>query len=178
MSIFRKTPYHHKQVSSCIILILCSSLAMPFIVLGQKNTPDSVTFYSHSDVDSLLKSNISPERVARLLGRSNDNEPYLVIIRTKPGNVEIHEQYDDVAIIRSGHGILKTGHDVTGQKESGQEPSREWLGGVIQDGKERSLSPGDFIVIPAMLGHQYIPHTGDSLTYWTIKVKSSKVVKR
>ena len=153
-------------------------LSLVVHVQGQMKSADSVTFYSHTKVDSMLNAKVSPERVSRLLGRSKDNEPYLVIIRTKPGDVEIHEQFDDVAIIRSGHGTLKTGHQVKGQKESGKLPAREWLGGIIEDAKERSLSPGDFIVIPAMLAHQYIPQGGEPLTYWTIKVKRPNVVSR
>ena len=118
---------------------------------------------------------VVPERISRLLGRSDDGSPYLVVTRNKPGDVEIHEQYDDVAIVRSGRGVLKTGYEISGQKESGKEPSREWLGGTIRNAKERSLSPGDFIVIPAMMPHQYIPNNGETLTYWTIKVKASAI---
>jgi mannose-6-phosphate isomerase-like protein (cupin superfamily) len=88
--------------------------------------------------------------------------------------VEIHEQFDDVAIIRSGHGVLRTGSKVKGQKESGTPGAGEWIGGVIEDGSDRKLSPGDFIVVPATLAHQYIPSPGESLTYWIIKVRHPK----
>lgn len=178
MRTLKKTSYNPKPSNVFLGLFLSISFVISFNVQGQKRTADSVTFYSRSQLDSLLKVKVSPESVSRLLGKSKDNEPYMVISRTKPGDVEIHELYDDVAIIRSGSGTLKTGYQVKGQKESGQAPSREWRGGVIENGKDRSLSPGDFIVIPAMLGHQYIPNTGDSLTYWTIKVRSAKVSNR
>lgn len=62
--------------------------------------------------------------------------------------------------------MLKTGYKVTGEiREEDEEPWRNWLGGVIQDKKEIELSPGDFIVIPAMTAHQYVPNSGDTLTY-------------
>jgi mannose-6-phosphate isomerase-like protein (cupin superfamily) len=171
----RRTKRSCKPMKSFITVIhvLIPLFVIPLIVYGQKNTTDSVTFYSSSTVDSLLNTKVSPERISRLLGRSADDAPYLVVTRNKPGDVEIHEQYDDVAIVRSGRGTLKTGYEITGQKESGKEPSREWLGGVIMNPKQRSLSPGDFIVIPAMMPHQYIPNDGETLTYWTIKVKAS-----
>lgn len=140
---------------------------------AQSNTADTVTYFSSSQIDSFLAtSNSSPRLIGKVLGRSADNESYLVGVRTQPGDVEVHEQFDDVAIIRSGHGVLRTGKKVSGQKEGSN--AGEWIGGVIEDAQERNLSPGDFIVIPAMLGHQYIPNRGESLTYWTIKVKHIK----
>ncbi len=144
-------------------------------VQAQKEEKDVITFYSAPTLDSLLQASVSTQRIAGLLGKSDDGSPYLVIIRTKPGDAEVHEQYDDVAIIRSGRGVLRTGSGITGQKESGQAPAREWVGGKILNTTERTLHPGDFIVIPAMIPHQYIPLEGDTLTYWTIKVKAAKV---
>ena len=146
---------------------------------GQKVATDSVIYYSFSQIDSALStSKTSPRLIASLLGRSSDGEAYLVGIRTQPGDVEIHEQFDDVAIIRTGHGILRTGTIVKGQKESGDVGAREWLGGVIEDAHERKLSPGDFIIVPAMLAHQYIPTPGEALSYWLIKVRHAKTSTR
>ena len=146
---------------------------------GQVLATDTVIYYSSSTIDSLLTtSEASPRLIAKLLGRSGDGENYLVGVRTKPGDVEIHEQFDDVAIIRSGHGVLRTGTKVKGQKESGQVGAREWIGGVIDNARERDLSPGDFIVVPAMLAHQYVPKPGEALTYWLIKVKNPRPSNR
>jgi mannose-6-phosphate isomerase-like protein (cupin superfamily) len=138
---------------------------------AQNSKSDSVIFFSQVQLDSALKSEVNPPRIWRLLGKSKENESYLIAVRTKPGDVEIHEQFDDVAFIRSGHGILRTGFQVTGNKVSGNAPAREWLGGVISNARERKVAPGDFIVIPAGLPHQYIPDSGDALDYITIKVR-------
>jgi len=135
-------------------------------------TPDQISQLLRSDLDSVGKSGNSTPLATHLLGESEEGSPYLLVIRTGPGSVEIHEQWDDVVIIRSGHGILKTGYHINGDKK--ESSSGNWVGGMIEGGKERLLSPGDFIVIPAMLAHQYIPSSGDSLTYWTIKVRRSK----
>ena len=152
------------------------TLTFIFLVVLQLNLiaqqSKAITFYSASQLDSAL--NVKTERLSRLLGTSKDGSPYLLVIRTKPGEVEVHEQYDDVAIVRSGKGILKTGSLVTGNKVSGTASAGEWIGGVIQNATERKLAPGDFIIIPATLPHQYIPLAGDTLTYWTIKVKLEK----
>ena len=134
---------------------------------------DSLTYYSQNKVDSILNNKMSdknyPDIITHLLGRSkNEDAYYLVMKRSEQGNVERHEQWDDVAVIRSGHGILKTGYNVTGDTK---ELDKNWTGGMIQDANKIKLSPGDFIVIPAMMAHQYIPDPGDTLIYWTIKVK-------
>jgi mannose-6-phosphate isomerase-like protein (cupin superfamily) len=154
------------------VFIVLASLCL-ITAEAQSNTADTVTYYSSSQIDSFLAtSTTSPRLIGKTLGRSADNEPYLVGVRAQPGDVEIHEQFDDVAIIRSGHGVLRTGKKVKGQKAGTN--AGEWIGGVIEDAQERHLSPGDFIVIPAMLGHQYIPNPGESLTYWTIKVRRAR----
>jgi beta-galactosidase beta subunit len=139
---------------------------------------DSLIIYARKEVDNAIKANLDKAMKAKanyanaLLGESKDHAPYLIVARTKEGLVEIHELWDDVAIIRSGRGVLKTGDKVTGEKkETKEKPDREWRGGVIQNAEVRDLAPGDFIIIPAMLAHQYIPNAGDTLTYWTIKVK-------
>jgi len=153
------------------LIIMMASLCF-CTATAQSNTSDTVTYYSSSQIDAFLTtSTTSPRLIGKTLGRSADNEPYLVGVRAQPGDVEIHEQFDDVAIIRSGHGVLRTGKKVRGQKAG--NPG-EWIGGVIENAEERHLSPGDFIVIPAMVGHQYIPNSGESLTYWTIKVRRAQ----
>lgn len=154
------------------LFIAMASLCF-YTATAQNNTADTVTYYTSSQIDAFLTTTTtSPRLIGKTLGRSADNEPYLVGVRAQPGDVEIHEQFDDVAIIRSGHGVLRTGKKVKGQKAG--STAGEWIGGVIEDAEERQLSPGDFIVIPAMMGHQYIPNPGESLTYWTIKVKHPK----
>ncbi|HCL83565.1 MAG TPA: hypothetical protein DIC22_06290 [Chitinophagaceae bacterium] len=127
-----------------------------------------------SALDSVVKAKVEPPMAYGILGFSKDSAPYMVTIRTAAGAVEMHELWDDVAIIRSGHGVLKTGNEVAGGRKEAGEHSGNWVGGVIQDVTERVLSPGDFVIIPALLAHQYIPNPGDSLTYWTFKVKRPK----
>ena len=51
--------------------------------------------------------------------------PYLFLARTQPGYVEMHKQLDDMAIIRSGHGTLKTGYQVAGKIRATVKSRRE-----------------------------------------------------
>jgi len=163
---------------SILGLISCNRpLASANDAAKQKKTADSVSFFTsdqmdkflQNGLDSVIRSNGSPLLATHILGSSMEGAPYLLVIRSGPGMVEVHEQWDDVVIIRSGHGILKTGYQVVGDKK--ETSPGNWVGGSILGGNENVLSPGDFLIIPAMEGHQYIPGTGDHLTYWTIKVK-------
>ena len=140
-----------------------------------------VFYYSGNQVDSILSVAVADTAPIQNLGagaileRGPGDEPYYISQRTTEGYVETHEQYDDVVVIRSGHGRLRTGRKVENKKLlNGEEPWRNWYGGQIIDYNERRISPGDFIVIPAMTGHQYIPDKNDTLTYWTIKMKRVK----
>jgi mannose-6-phosphate isomerase-like protein (cupin superfamily) len=144
----------------------------------EKASGRSVTYYRNLQLDSIVNTLIKNDTIGTTLGKSSENVPYLITVRTKPGLVEIHEQMDDIAIIRSGHGILKTGYQVAGKiRASGEEPWRNWFCDTIKSATDQKLSPGDFIIIPAMAAHQYIPNSGDTLTYWTIKVKHLKNIK-
>ena len=141
----------------------------------KKQHRDPVTYYENYQIDSIWGKALKIDTIATMVGKSQEDIPYLILARTKPGFAEIHEQVDDVALIRSGHGTLKTGYEVTGRIiTNDEEPWRTWLGEAIKGGSERKLSPGDFIIIPSMTAHQYIPDPGDTLTYWTIKIKRVK----
>jgi hypothetical protein len=137
-----------------------------------------VFYYSSNQVDSILLATVGDTSSIQSLGtgvildRGPGDEPYYISKRTVEGYVEIHEQHDDIVVIRSGHGRLRSGRKVDDSKLlNGEKPSRNWYGGKIIDFNEKRIAPGDFIVIPAMTGHQYIPDKNDTLIYWTIKIK-------
>ena len=174
-------------VTTVALLILCISCSQSRTDSNdtKQSTSDKLTrevfYYSSRQVDSILSatagdtSSIQSLGTGVILDRGPGDEPYYISKRTVEGYVEIHEQYDDVVVISSGHGRLRTGRKVDGSKLlNGEKPSRNWYGGQIIDVNEKRISPGDFIVIPAMTGHQYIPDKNDTLTYWTIKIKREK----
>jgi hypothetical protein len=152
-------------VTSLFVLLLCDTLE------AQKIKSDSVVHFTSAQIDSMAHLIPGSEKPSRLLATSKEKESYLIVVRTKEGAAEIHEQFDDVAIIRGGAGVLRTGFDLKGGKVTGANGKREWLGGDIAKPNERSIKTGDFLVIPAMLAHQFIPAAGDSLIYYVIKVK-------
>jgi mannose-6-phosphate isomerase-like protein (cupin superfamily) len=156
-------------------MVLGAVLVCGTVCLHAQNPTRPVIKLRSEQIDSISSSKVSPDKPGRLLATGPSDERYLVVVRTGEGAVEIHEQYDDVAVIRAGHGVLKTGASATGSKLSGAAPNREWLGGEIHDSAEYPVGAGDFLVIPAGLAHQYIPAAGDSLVYFTIKVRQADV---
>lgn len=134
-------------------------------------------YYNERQLDSIINTNFKDTASKQSLGnpqlldKGQSGAEYYIIKRTVTGYVEVHESWDDVVVIRSGHGLLRTGKEVQGETEqSDKKPMRNWHGGVIVNANERRLNPGDFLIIPAMTAHQYIPDNNDSLTYWTIKI--------
>lgn len=155
-------------------VIVFSVMLSSVMVRAQAKADRSVKHFTSAQIDSASSSKRTPDKPGRLLTPGPSQEPYLIVVRLTEGAVEIHEQYDDVAVIRAGHGVLRTGMQASGAKVSGVAPKREWLGGTINQPTEREIAAGDFLVIPAGLAHQYVPAQGDSLVYFTIKVRQGE----
>jgi len=152
-------------------LALCFTL---FTVMAMAQAPArTVVHLTSAQIDSAGSSKRTPDKPGRLLATGPAGERYLIVVRAAEGAAESHEQYDDVAVVRAGHGVLRTGSKLEGAALSGKAPEREWLGGTITKPTEKRIAAGDFLVIPAGLAHQYIPDKGDSLVYVTIKVRQA-----
>lgn len=156
------------RIAACTAAFTCLLLSA---LMAQTPASRPVRQFNAAQIDSAASSKRTPDKPGRLLTSGSSGEPYLIVVRMSEGAVEVHEQYDDVAVVRAGHGVLRTGPRVDGAKLSGSAPMREWLGGVIPSATERRIAAGDFLVIPAGLAHQYVPDAGDSLVYFTIKVR-------
>jgi uncharacterized RmlC-like cupin family protein len=50
----------------------------------------------------------------------------------------------------------------------------EHRGGRIEGGATRELGPGDLLVVPAGVPHQYLLGVGDTLRYLTVKVRAAR----
>lgn len=92
---------------------------------------------------------------------------YWAVVRTRPGSVEIHRDWVDVTIVRSGSGLLRTGVRTTGTTETAPG---EWRGGRILDPHQRPIAAGDILVVPAGIAHQFVPTGKAPLEYVTVKV--------
>ena len=129
----------------------------------------SVDYYTAADLDRVAQALSHGTTTGRTL-RAHPNFSYLQIRRTGNGTPEVHDRWIDVTIVQAGHGTLVTGVGVTG---SHAEADGEHRGGTIKDARSRPVGPGDLMVIPAGVPHQYLIPPGDSLRYLTTKILSS-----
>jgi mannose-6-phosphate isomerase-like protein (cupin superfamily) len=154
----------HRLLVLLLAVVLGAVGASAFVQVLQSRK--QVAFAASVDIDAAItRAAASTNAVARFL--PDDVYQYFVANRQQPGSVEIHSQWIDITIIRSGGGVLRTGHIVDGQREA--SPG-EWRGAAIQDSVTRKLSAGDLIVIPAGIAHQFAPMGSDPLVYVTVKV--------
>lgn len=98
---------------------------------------------------------------------SHGSYQYLQIRRAASGVPEVHDRWTDVTVVQAGRGTLLSGGRVSG---SHVETPGEHRGGAIAGGTSRPVGPGDLMIIPAGIPHQYVIARGDSLRYLTIKV--------
>ena len=112
--------------------------------------------------DSLARGSTSGHML-----RSHSRYQYLQIRRGKSGVPEVHDRWTDVTIVQAGRASLLSGGRVSG---SHVETPGEHRGGTIAGGTSRPVGPGDLMIIPAGIPHQYVIAPGDSLRYVTIKV--------
>jgi mannose-6-phosphate isomerase-like protein (cupin superfamily) len=99
--------------------------------------------------------------------RAHDSYQYLQIRRGKSGVPEVHDRWTDVTVVQAGRASLLSGGRVSG---SHVETAGEHRGGTIAGGTARPVGPGDLMIIPAGIPHQYVIAPGDSLRYLTVKV--------
>ena len=126
----------------------------------------SVEYYTAAALahvgDSLARGSTSGHML-----RSHSRYQYLQIRRGKSGVPEVHDRWTDVTIVQSGRATLLSGGRVSGNHV---EMPGEHRGGTITGGTSRPVGPGDLMIIPAGIPHQYVIAAGDSLRYITVKV--------
>lgn len=86
--------------------------------------------------------------------------------RVADGVPEVHDHWEDVAIVQAGRATLLVGGRVEGSR---LESPGEHRGGRIVGGTRYPVATGDVIVVPVGLPHQYEVARGDSIRYLTIK---------
>jgi uncharacterized protein GlcG (DUF336 family) len=88
--------------------------------------------------------------------------------REGPGQAEIHERDTDIVHVLGGSATLVTGGSALGTKTISPEELR---GDAIKDGRTRRLAPGDVVVIPNGVPHQFL-EVDAPFTYYVVKVRS------
>lgn len=89
--------------------------------------------------------------------------------REAPGMAEIHTRDTDILYVRQGTATVVTGGEVVDAKTTGPDELR---GVSIRGGEKRQLSPGDVMVIPNGVPHQFV-ETSNPFLYYVVKATSS-----
>lgn len=126
----------------------------------------AVQYFSAATLARAADALAGGARTGRTL-RSAGGFQYIVMRRLTSGGPEVHDRWADVTFVQAGHGSLLSGGRVSGGTVSAPGEHR---GGTIVGGAERTLGPGDLLVIPAGVPHEYRVASGDSLRYITVKV--------
>lgn len=95
----------------------------------------------------------------------------LVIRRLVSGEAEVHDELDDVFVVRSGRATVTVGGTVAGNRQTGPG---EWRGGAITGGTDYAVGPGDVLTIPAGMPHRVIVPAGGDFSYLAFKYPKPK----
>jgi uncharacterized RmlC-like cupin family protein len=90
----------------------------------------------------------------------------IVARREQTGEVEVHDDLNDVLVARSGRASVLVGGKVEGQR---QVSPGEWRGGKITGAQTYPFAPGDVLWIPAGLPHLVVVPKGGAFTYMAFK---------
>jgi mannose-6-phosphate isomerase-like protein (cupin superfamily) len=112
--------------------------------------------------DSLPPGAIRSVQIGRFPGLAN-----ALNTRDSSGVHERHEDFTDIFVIQKGKARLLYGGAADGEKLT--SPG-EWRGGTIRGGTETDVHPGDIVVIPAGIPHQFLLTPGERRAYLSFKV--------
>jgi len=100
----------------------------------------------------------------------SDHEFFFIqeLNRSKSGEVEQHNLWNDYLVIQQGTAMLTYGGKAIGTTAQGMGESR---GGKIEGGKMIALHPGDVVVIPAGMPHLFTLEAGKNLRYLVFKAR-------
>ena len=111
------------------------------------------------------------------LFNSPDGETnYMLVLRSKPSDVEEHSRWDDLIIVRAGSGTVDVGRSAKGARFLS---AGELRGGTITKPSRLTLGPGDIARIPAGLPHSFTPNGSNPWEFWLVKIRRpNKPLKR
>jgi uncharacterized RmlC-like cupin family protein len=102
------------------------------------------------------------------------NHRFLITHREGVGESEYHDTEEDIVYVQSGHATLIYGGKMIGAKTTAPNEQR---GSGIEGGEKKSLGPGDVVVIPRKIPHQFSPQAGEPFNYFVVKVTDQEQAK-
>ena len=146
----------------------------------------AATYVSQEEIQEYFKRATQPvaDQQVRALDVGKSHVDIGVVYRGKIAgtpNVAEHDQVSEVYHIIEGTATLVTGADIVGWKRRpGDQANVRLLNGPggdgtsIRNGVTHHLKPGDVIVIPAGVGHQFT-QIDDHIRYLMVRVDPDKV---
>jgi mannose-6-phosphate isomerase-like protein (cupin superfamily) len=95
----------------------------------------------------------------------------MLAFRNRSGGGERHQNFADVFFIVDGKATLVTGGEMVEPKTIGPG---ETLGTSVKGGSRQQLKAGDVVHIPAGIPHQMVLASGDTVTYFVVKVEETR----
>jgi mannose-6-phosphate isomerase-like protein (cupin superfamily) len=95
----------------------------------------------------------------------------MLVFRDKSGEVEIHNQFDEIMIVIGGKATVVTGG--TAKNIRTLRPG-ELRGTSILDGTQNPMEKGNMVHIPVNTPHQVFVPAGGSVTYIDVKIEHPK----
>lgn len=148
------------------------------MALGQQ-TDDASGFHywSHSDLANMtsgLASQMDAQKFKSKTIATEGNHRFLVTHREAAGQSEYHEKESDIVFVQNGHATLIYGGKMVGAKTTAPGELR---GTGIEGGSKKELGPGDVVVIPTKMPHQFEPQGGEAFNYFVVKVTDENAAK-
>jgi mannose-6-phosphate isomerase-like protein (cupin superfamily) len=112
--------------------------------------------------DSLPPGAIRTVQMGRFPGLAN-----ALNSRDSSGVHERHEDFTDIFVVQKGSAHLLYGGSAEGERLTAPG---EWRGGTIRGGTQTDVHPGDVVVIPAGIPHQFVLDPGQRIAYLSFKV--------
>jgi mannose-6-phosphate isomerase-like protein (cupin superfamily) len=146
----------------------------------------AATYISEDEIQQYFKRATQPvaDQQVRAVDVGKSNVDIGVVYRGKitgTPNAAEHDQVSEVYHIIEGTGTLVTGADIVGWKRRpGDQTNVRLLNGPggdgtsIRNGVTHQLKPGDVIVIPAGVGHQFT-QIDDHIRYLMVRIDPDKV---
>jgi mannose-6-phosphate isomerase-like protein (cupin superfamily) len=110
---------------------------------------------------------------ATVLTSADEQTSYTLVRRTEASAIEQHSRWDDIIIVRSGHGVIDFGARVTGAKALAPGEMR---GGRFASTPFRlSMNQGDVARVPATVTHSFAPDGAEPFEYLIVKVRRANL---
>lgn len=95
----------------------------------------------------------------------------MLAFRRSSGGGELHQHFADIFYILDGHATVVTGGQLVDSKTTA---AGEIRGKSVEGGTRQEVRAGDVVHIPAAMPHQMLLNSGDSVTYFVIKVEETR----